>query len=120
MMHKAYVSTMIVPSSARSAEAGSAEAGSAAAGRITGSRVSTGVRLRCVARNNDDSKFMMMSTMFVLSSARSVEDGGRGACGGCVGVKSNNWKHGGGGETLGGSAEAEGVDCPLYEESFVV
>ena len=59
--------------------------------------------------------------MFVLSSVRSVEDGG-GACGGYVGVKSNSWKHGGsgGGETLGGSAEAEGVDCPLYEESFVV
>ena len=119
-MHKAYdVSTMIVPSSARSAGAGSAGAGSAAAGRIKASRLSTGVRLRCVARNNDDSKFMMMSTMFVQSSARSVEDGGGGACGGCVGVKSNNWKHGGG-ETLGGSAEAEGVDCPLYEESFVV
>ena len=72
MMHKAYdVSTMIVPSSARSAAAGSA-----AAGRITASRLSTGVRLRCVARNNDDAKVMMMSTIFVLSSARSVEDGG--------------------------------------------
>ena len=52
---------------------------------------------------------LMMSTMFVLSSARSVEYGGS-AGGGCVGVKSNS-KNFGGVESLGRSAA--GVDCPL-------
>ena len=85
---------------------------------MVASRVSAGVRRRGVARNNDDAKIDDVYNICTIIGKERRRRGG--ACGGCVGVKSNNWKHGGGGETLGGSAEAEGVDCPLYEESFVV
>ena len=55
------------------------------AGRVGASRVPAGVGQRGVAGNNDNAKIMMMSTIFVLSSATSVEDR-ESAYGGCAGV----------------------------------
>ena len=114
MMHKAYdVSTMIVPSSARSAAAGSAAAGGTAAGgvaagRMAASRASAGVRRSGVARNNNDAK---LDDVYNVCAIIGKERGyGGSASGGCVGVESKSKNFGGVG-SLGRSAA--GVDCPL-------